>query len=238
MLTWIKWKQCHNCYGWCQHWAGSAFYLVCCCWYCWSALHNVPQIGNYLSFKIPFLWFDVVIEVDFLSPWFFFALLFAFLFLLENKMYKFVFIWLHWNAVSSRKYISKCIGSTSWTLQASQNWGSFGEGNSSWATTYSGFERELWEGDFNHKISGMFYVSWRSMHTHTQPQSKKRFLCLTRCNLLIQGGKILTGGSVIESDGNFVQPTIVEISSDASVVKEELFGPVLYVMKIKVVLTY
>ncbi|XP_034224358.1 aldehyde dehydrogenase family 7 member A1 isoform X2 [Prunus dulcis] len=48
-----------------------------------------------------------------------------------------------------------------------------------------------------------------------------------------QGGKILTGGSVIESDGNFVQPTIVEISSDASVVKEELFGPVLYVMKIK-----
>ncbi|BBH08207.1 aldehyde dehydrogenase 7B4 [Prunus dulcis] len=46
-------------------------------------------------------------------------------------------------------------------------------------------------------------------------------------------GKILTGGSVIESDGNFVQPTIVEISSDASVVKEELFGPVLYVMKIK-----
>ncbi|PQQ04687.1 aldehyde dehydrogenase family 7 member A1 [Prunus yedoensis var. nudiflora] len=48
-----------------------------------------------------------------------------------------------------------------------------------------------------------------------------------------QGGKILTGGSVMESDGNFVQPTIVEISSDASVVKEELFGPVLYVMKIK-----
>lgn len=46
-----------------------------------------------------------------------------------------------------------------------------------------------------------------------------------------QGGKILAGGSVIESDGNFVQPTIVEISSDAPVVKEELFGPVLYVMK-------
>ncbi|KAM0969960.1 hypothetical protein ACFX13_018381 [Malus domestica] len=47
------------------------------------------------------------------------------------------------------------------------------------------------------------------------------------------GGKILTGGSVIESDGNFVQPTIVEIASNASVVKEELFGPVLYVMKFK-----
>ncbi|KAL9314615.1 hypothetical protein ACSQ67_020067 [Phaseolus vulgaris] len=47
----------------------------------------------------------------------------------------------------------------------------------------------------------------------------------------ISGGKILTGGSVLESEGNFVQPTIVEISSDAPVVKEELFGPVLYVMK-------
>ncbi|XP_059433262.1 aldehyde dehydrogenase family 7 member A1 [Corylus avellana] len=47
------------------------------------------------------------------------------------------------------------------------------------------------------------------------------------------GGKILVGGSVIESDGNFVQPTIVEISPGASVVKEELFGPVLYVMKFK-----
>ncbi|CAA0814579.1 Aldehyde dehydrogenase family 7 member B4 [Striga hermonthica] len=46
-----------------------------------------------------------------------------------------------------------------------------------------------------------------------------------------QGGKIVAGGSVIESQGNFVQPTIVEISSSAEVVKEELFGPVLYVMK-------
>ncbi|GFP88707.1 aldehyde dehydrogenase family 7 member a1 [Phtheirospermum japonicum] len=46
-----------------------------------------------------------------------------------------------------------------------------------------------------------------------------------------QGGKIVAGGSVIESPGNFVQPTIVEISPSAQVVKEELFGPVLYVMK-------
>lgn len=46
-----------------------------------------------------------------------------------------------------------------------------------------------------------------------------------------QGGRILTGGSVIEHEGNFVQPTIVEISKDAPVVKEELFGPVLYVLK-------
>uniref|UniRef100_A0A6N2K4U8 Aldehyde dehydrogenase family 7 member A1 n=1 Tax=Salix viminalis TaxID=40686 RepID=A0A6N2K4U8_SALVM len=46
-----------------------------------------------------------------------------------------------------------------------------------------------------------------------------------------QACKILIGGSVIESEGNFVQPTIVEISPNADVVKEELFAPVLYVMK-------
>ena len=51
---------------------------------------------------------------------------------------------------------------------------------------------------------------------------------------VLQGGKILTGGALIESEGNFVQPTIVEISPNADVVKEELFAPVLYVMKFKV----
>jgi aldehyde dehydrogenase family 7 member A1 len=55
------------------------------------------------------------------------------------------------------------------------------------------------------------------------------------CTILhFQGGKILIGGSAIESEGNFVQPTIVETSSSAPVVKEELFGPVLYVMKFQV----
>ncbi|CAA7401233.1 unnamed protein product [Spirodela intermedia] len=46
-----------------------------------------------------------------------------------------------------------------------------------------------------------------------------------------QGGKILVGGAAVNSDGNYVQPTIVEISSSAPIVREELFGPVLYVMK-------
>lgn len=53
---------------------------------------------------------------------------------------------------------------------------------------------------------------------------------------VMQGGKILFGGSGIDSEGNFVQPTIVEIAPSAQVVKEELFGPVLYVMKFQVVL--
>ncbi|KAG6532623.1 hypothetical protein ZIOFF_006473 [Zingiber officinale] len=45
------------------------------------------------------------------------------------------------------------------------------------------------------------------------------------------GGKILFGGSVIDSERNFVQPSIVEITPSAQVVTVELFGPVLYVMK-------
>lgn len=46
-----------------------------------------------------------------------------------------------------------------------------------------------------------------------------------------QGGHILTGGAVIEHEGNFVQPTIVEINKDAPIVKEELFAPILYILK-------
>lgn len=51
---------------------------------------------------------------------------------------------------------------------------------------------------------------------------------------ILQGGKVLTGGKAIEGEGNFVEPTIIEISADAAVVKEELFAPVLYVLKFKV----
>lgn len=48
-----------------------------------------------------------------------------------------------------------------------------------------------------------------------------------------QGGKILTGGKVIEGDGNYVEPTIVEIDKDADIVKHETFAPVVYVFKFK-----
>lgn len=47
-----------------------------------------------------------------------------------------------------------------------------------------------------------------------------------------EGGKILAGGKVLEGEGNFVEPTIVAISHDAPIVKEELFVPILYVIKI------
>jgi acyl-CoA reductase-like NAD-dependent aldehyde dehydrogenase len=49
-----------------------------------------------------------------------------------------------------------------------------------------------------------------------------------------QGGRILTGGLVMECEGNYVEPTVVEISHDAPIVREELFSPVLYVFKFQV----
>lgn len=48
-----------------------------------------------------------------------------------------------------------------------------------------------------------------------------------------QGGKILCGGKVIPGEGNYVEPTIVEIAHDAPIVKEEIFAPILYVFRFK-----
>ena len=48
-----------------------------------------------------------------------------------------------------------------------------------------------------------------------------------------QGGKILCGGEVIEGPGNYVKPTLVEIDSKAAILQEELFVPILYLMKIE-----
>ena len=49
-----------------------------------------------------------------------------------------------------------------------------------------------------------------------------------------QGGKVLIGGKVLsDRPGNFVEPTIIEISPEAEIVQEEIFAPILYVMKIK-----
>lgn len=48
-----------------------------------------------------------------------------------------------------------------------------------------------------------------------------------------QGGKILCGGKRMEREGFFVEPTVVEINHDAPIVAQELFVPILYVMKFK-----
>lgn len=48
-----------------------------------------------------------------------------------------------------------------------------------------------------------------------------------------EGGTLLTGGEVIEEyeDGLFVQPTMFEVTPDMTVANEEIFGPVLSVLR-------
>lgn len=48
-----------------------------------------------------------------------------------------------------------------------------------------------------------------------------------------QNGKILFGGTVIESSGCYVTPTIVEANPAWDIVNQETFAPILYVMKFK-----
>jgi len=42
--------------------------------------------------------------------------------------------------------------------------------------------------------------------------------------------KILSGGKLIKGTGHFVEPTIVEVKKQSSIVKQETFAPILYVM--------
>ncbi len=44
------------------------------------------------------------------------------------------------------------------------------------------------------------------------------------------GGKVLCGGNVIDGKGYFVEPTIIQAKNDWSVVQNETFAPILYVM--------
>jgi len=46
-----------------------------------------------------------------------------------------------------------------------------------------------------------------------------------------QGGKVIYGGNVIEREGFYVEPTLVEIAHDAPIVMLELFVPILYLIK-------
>ncbi|KAI8902719.1 Aldehyde/histidinol dehydrogenase [Globomyces pollinis-pini] len=48
-----------------------------------------------------------------------------------------------------------------------------------------------------------------------------------------QGGKILYGGEVLDRPGNFVMPTITQISHNAPVVQNEIFVPILHTFKFK-----
>ena len=49
-----------------------------------------------------------------------------------------------------------------------------------------------------------------------------------------QGGKLLTGGKALpEMGGSFVEPTIIEVSSQIDIMKHETFAPILYVLPFK-----
>ena len=41
----------------------------------------------------------------------------------------------------------------------------------------------------------------------------------------------MTGGNRLPGPGNYVEPTIVEISPNAAIVNEEIFAPIVYVFK-------
>jgi aldehyde dehydrogenase (NAD+) len=45
-----------------------------------------------------------------------------------------------------------------------------------------------------------------------------------------EGGTVLTGGKRIERDGFFVEPTIIEADNDWTIVQEETFAPILYLI--------
>ena len=46
-----------------------------------------------------------------------------------------------------------------------------------------------------------------------------------------QGGRIITGGNRVEGPGYFVEPTIVALPKDASIVEQETFAPILWVIE-------
>lgn len=46
-----------------------------------------------------------------------------------------------------------------------------------------------------------------------------------------QGGEVVTGGSRLERDGFFVEPTIVKVPRDAAITQDETFAPILWIIE-------
>ncbi|KAF8928942.1 Aldehyde/histidinol dehydrogenase [Dissophora ornata] len=68
------------------------------------------------------------------------------------------------------------------------------------------------------------------LHTEAAVQHYKKGIEAVKA----QGGKILTGGKVLDDrPGNFVVPTVTSISPEADVVQNEIFVPILHTMKIR-----
>lgn len=72
--------------------------------------------------------------------------------------------------------------------------------------------------------------------THMGPVVDEKAVALYQATLQKakeQGGKLICGGKVISGDGFFVEPAIIACNSVISLMKEENFVPILYVMKVK-----
>ena len=49
---------------------------------------------------------------------------------------------------------------------------------------------------------------------------------------LEQGGELLAGGKEIDGPGYFFEPTLMKIPSDAAIVQDETFGPLMYIIEV------
>ena len=45
------------------------------------------------------------------------------------------------------------------------------------------------------------------------------------------GATVLSGGNILEQDGNFVEPTIIAVEQQVDIVLEETFAPILFVQR-------
>ena len=49
-----------------------------------------------------------------------------------------------------------------------------------------------------------------------------------------EGAKLVSGGNRINREGNFIEPTIfADVTDDMTIAREEIFGPVMSIMKFK-----
>ncbi len=98
---------------------------------------------------------------------------------------------------------------------------------------YENFKRNLVGLYENFKIGDPMDPASHIGPLHSQ-SSVESFL-YTLEKIQAQGGKIITGGDRLSNfpGGNYVRPTIVEISHESEIVKTESFSPILYLFKFK-----
>jgi aldehyde dehydrogenase family 7 protein A1 len=99
---------------------------------------------------------------------------------------------------------------------------------------YENFKKKMVEIYKNVKIGDPLNTEYIMGPVHTKGAIKEFVEGLEEIKK--QGGKILYGGNKIETeglkDGNYVEPTIVEIAKDAAIVNEELFVPIIYLFPV------